>query len=239
MNQQRIGAFLKHLRKSKGLTQDQLAEQFHVSTRTVSRWETGSNMPDVDILIELATFYDVDIREIMAGEKLDGSTACETSSTLKSVAAYAAEKESRSKSKVVYIALITSVILNLCTILFSSDETGLLYGFVPSPVCKSVLWLVYGIAICLLVSYLRAHWFLEKPSQDPERTVTATVLSKEVKRGTHQAGRSKGGYSYTVTFITENGQELELFTYEIEFGSLKEGMKGALTYQGRYFVTFN
>ena len=44
MNQQRTGEFLKQLRKGKGLTQEQLAEHFFVSSRTVSRWETGSNM---------------------------------------------------------------------------------------------------------------------------------------------------------------------------------------------------
>ena len=65
MNQQKTGELLKRLRKEKGLTQEQLAEKFYVSSRTVSRWETGSNMPDVALLIELADFYDVDIREII------------------------------------------------------------------------------------------------------------------------------------------------------------------------------
>ena len=51
VNQQKIGEFLKHLRKEQGLTQEQLAEAFYVSSRTVSRWETGSNMPDLEILI--------------------------------------------------------------------------------------------------------------------------------------------------------------------------------------------
>ena len=45
MDQKKIGHFLKELRKEKELTQEQLAEKFHVSDRTVSRWETGSNMP--------------------------------------------------------------------------------------------------------------------------------------------------------------------------------------------------
>ena len=40
MNQKNIGSFLKILRKEKNLTQEQLAEQFNVSSRTVSRWET-------------------------------------------------------------------------------------------------------------------------------------------------------------------------------------------------------
>lgn len=67
MDQKKIGAFLKTLRTEKGLTQEQLAEQFQVSSRTVSRWETGSNMPDISTLAPLADFYDVDVREIMEG----------------------------------------------------------------------------------------------------------------------------------------------------------------------------
>jgi len=88
MNQQRIGQFLKHLRKNKGLTQEQLAEHFNVSSRTVSRWETGSNMPDVNMLIELADFYDTDIREIINGERKSENMDTENKDTLKKVAEY-------------------------------------------------------------------------------------------------------------------------------------------------------
>mgnify|MGYP003556972723 FL=1 len=65
MDQIKIGSFIKELRKEKNLTQEELAEKFNVARRTVSRWETGSNMPDLDILIEMADFYDVDLREIL------------------------------------------------------------------------------------------------------------------------------------------------------------------------------
>ena len=44
MEQQRVGSFLKELRKEKNLTQEQLAEQLNVSGRTVSRWETGGSL---------------------------------------------------------------------------------------------------------------------------------------------------------------------------------------------------
>lgn len=47
MNQIKIGSFLKELRKEKELTQEQLAEQLNVSNRSVSRWETGSTLPDI------------------------------------------------------------------------------------------------------------------------------------------------------------------------------------------------
>ena len=69
MDQQKIGSFLKVLRKEKGMTQEQLAEQFNVSSRTVSRWENGNNMPDLDILIEISDYYEIDLREILNGER--------------------------------------------------------------------------------------------------------------------------------------------------------------------------
>ncbi|MFR9236402.1 MAG: helix-turn-helix domain-containing protein, partial [Eisenbergiella massiliensis] len=59
MDQKKIGSFLKELRKEKGLTQEQLAELMYVSDRTVSRWETGSNLPSLDILIRISDYYNV------------------------------------------------------------------------------------------------------------------------------------------------------------------------------------
>ena len=69
MDVKKIGLFLKELRKEKHITQEELAEKLGVSNRTVSRWETGSNMPDFDVLIELSDFYGVEIKEILEGEK--------------------------------------------------------------------------------------------------------------------------------------------------------------------------
>ena len=66
-----IGKNLRELRREKGMTQEQLAEHFNVARRTVSRWETGSNMPDLDILIEMSDFYDVDLRELLDGERTE------------------------------------------------------------------------------------------------------------------------------------------------------------------------
>ena len=69
MDTKKIGAFLKQCRKEKNLTQEQLAEKFGVSARTVSRWETGTNLPDLSILVELAEYYDVEMRELLDGER--------------------------------------------------------------------------------------------------------------------------------------------------------------------------
>lgn len=98
MNQQNTGNFLRELRKSKGLTQEQLAERLNVSGRTVSRWENGMTMPDLDLLIELADLYDIDIRELIDGERKNDKMDKETKETLKKVADYA-ETEKRILAK--------------------------------------------------------------------------------------------------------------------------------------------
>ena len=91
----KTGKFLQELRKEKGLTQEQLAEQMGVARRTVSRWETGSNAPDLDILIDLSDYYDVDLREILSGERKSEHMNEELKETVLQVADYSNEEKER------------------------------------------------------------------------------------------------------------------------------------------------
>ncbi|MBR2745745.1 MAG: helix-turn-helix domain-containing protein [Erysipelotrichaceae bacterium] len=95
MDMMKIGKNLQELRKEKGMTQEQLAEHFNVARRTVSRWETGSNMPDLDILIEMADFYDVDLRELLDGERTEQKMEKELNETVLKVAEYSNEEKTR------------------------------------------------------------------------------------------------------------------------------------------------
>ena len=109
VDQQKIGAFLKDLRKEKGLTQEQLAERFHVSDRTVSRWENGNNMPDLSVLVELAEFYEVEIREIIDGERKSGEMNTETNQTVQVVADYAKEEKKHIKRRTKIISVVVTL----------------------------------------------------------------------------------------------------------------------------------
>ena len=66
-----------------------------VARRTVSRWETGSNMPDLDILLELSDFYEVDLREILSGERKSERMKEELKETVLQVADYSNEEKAR------------------------------------------------------------------------------------------------------------------------------------------------
>ena len=88
MDVKKIGGFLKMLRKEKGLTQERLAEILYVSGRTVSRWETGTSMPELGILMQMAEFYNVDLKEILDGKRKGEIMDKELQETLLKVADY-------------------------------------------------------------------------------------------------------------------------------------------------------
>ena len=70
MDQRKIGKFIAALRKEKGLTQEQLGEKLGVTNKTVSRWENGNYMPDVEMLLLLTEEFGVSINELISGERL-------------------------------------------------------------------------------------------------------------------------------------------------------------------------
>ena len=70
MDQVKVGRFIAKLRKEQGLTQEALGQELGVTNKTVSRWETGSYMPDIELLIPLGEILGVSVNELLAGERL-------------------------------------------------------------------------------------------------------------------------------------------------------------------------
>lgn len=61
---------LQELRKSRNLTQEELAEVLFVSRTAISKWESGRGYPSIDSLKEISKFFSVTIDELLSGEKL-------------------------------------------------------------------------------------------------------------------------------------------------------------------------
>lgn len=70
MDQIKIGKFIAELRREAGLTQEALGEKIGVTNKTVSRWENGNYMPDIEMLQLLAQEFNVSINELLIGEKM-------------------------------------------------------------------------------------------------------------------------------------------------------------------------
>lgn len=117
MDQKKIGLFLRELRNEKNLSQEQLAEEFGVSSRSISRWENGNTMPDISIIIELADFYDVDIREIIHGERKSENMDKELKDTLVTVADYTNNENGKIMQSAINMAIITSVLFEIITLI--------------------------------------------------------------------------------------------------------------------------
>ena len=125
MDLQKIGSFLKELRKEKELTQEQLAETLNVSRRTVSRWETGSNMPDLDLLMEMADLYQVELRELLNGERKNEPMNKELKETVMQVAEYSNAEKKRSTTivRVYFVVGIIALIINAIINMLETEET--------------------------------------------------------------------------------------------------------------------
>lgn len=125
MDQQKIGLFLKTLRKEKEMTQEEIAEVFNVSRRTVTRWETGVSMPDLDILVEIADYYEVDLKEIFDGERKSEKMNEEMKETVMKVAEYSNDqKDKMARVTLTYFILgIIALIINQGMQFFELPET--------------------------------------------------------------------------------------------------------------------
>ena len=70
MNTYVTGATVKQLREAKHITQAELAERIGVSSKTVSKWETGKGLPDISLLQPLAQALGISVIELMNGERI-------------------------------------------------------------------------------------------------------------------------------------------------------------------------
>ena len=70
MNQEKIGNFIKSLRESHNMTQEELASLIPISRQAISKWERGLGIPDSSTLICLSKIFDVSINEILSGEHI-------------------------------------------------------------------------------------------------------------------------------------------------------------------------
>lgn len=170
MDQKKFGSFLRELRKEKQLTQEQLAERFGVTSRSVSRWETDSNMPDLSILVELADFYDVDIRDIIDGERKGEDMNKEEKERLQLVADYAETEKNTllMRLRLISIVGLVSLIAGLTMMVISRDNN--------LPVYDYLMGTLMGVAIgALLVAVFYSTGVLEN-MRKRKRTLMKVLL---------------------------------------------------------------
>jgi len=169
MDQIKIGSFLKQLRKEKGITQDEFAEKLGVSNRTVSRWETGSNVPDISLLVDIADFYDVDVREIIEGEKKSEMMNEEIRDTAEKMAVYAGAEKSKLLKFAQIFGIIGIIALSGATVFACINIEPTVVSFIP-------VLLSFMALISMMVMTLYVTGVLGKVANNKKATVIIIVF---------------------------------------------------------------
>ena len=171
MDMKKIGSFLKALRKEKGLTQEQLAEKLGVAGRTVSRWETASNMPDLSVLIQLAEFYDIEVGEILDGERKDTIMDKEVKETLNKIADYSSDEKQKAVN-VYKFSLMTMFFIGFIIVL---TEFALLVDF--RYIIAESLPLLVGGCTCVIMTLKNGLWdTFSKKKITPARDALTSII---------------------------------------------------------------
>ncbi len=132
---------LQQLRKSRGLTQEQLAEQLYVSRTAISKWESGRGYPGIDLLKSIAVYFGVSIDEMLSGETLISIAENENKSNMREICGLI--------FAVVDLCFLLLIILPLypkqsnefvfSVSLFAYEQTGTLI--------RLVYWILFGLLI--------------------------------------------------------------------------------------------
>ncbi len=141
-----IGGNLLKLRKNMKLTQLEVAEKFNYSDKSISKWEKGESLPNVEILCELANFYGVTLNDLTNKNEIETNTS---------------SKKSKKKEKVlVPRAFSTHLMITLLSIAAVWVLATTL--FVILKLCLKInyytIFLWAGVASCVVLIVFNSIW---------------------------------------------------------------------------------
>ena len=93
MDQVKTGRFIAELRRQQGWTQEALGEKLGVTNKTVSRWENGNYMPDIEMLQLLSQTFQVSMEELLAGRRLPDEAVQEDAGTAWKASPFSLEEQ--------------------------------------------------------------------------------------------------------------------------------------------------
>ena len=108
MDNKKMAEFIAEQRKSKRMTQKELAERLGITDKAVSKWERGLSCPDISLLAELSDVLEVSVSELLNGNKADSTEAAEVETMVETTLQYA-NTVTKSRIKDIRAALIVAI----------------------------------------------------------------------------------------------------------------------------------
>lgn len=165
----KIGKFIADCRKKKNITQEQLAEKLYITDKAVSKWERGLSLPDADKMLDLCNILDINVNELLNGEKIDMQNYEKKMEEL--LVELAKQEELKNKRLItdMWVLTITTFIFYIALILISCSllEEGPILGTI---ICVSTIVFIiicfYGFKLEVDAGYYECkhchHIFEEK-----------------------------------------------------------------------------
>ena len=196
-----LGEKLQQLRKSRGMTQEELAEALFVSRTAVSKWESGRGYPSIDSLKALSAFFSVSVDDLLSAEKLMDI----------------AEKDTESKIRTVSGRLFGMVDLSAFLLIFLPlypnpadgyvDSVNLLSFTGISPAIRGVYWALF---LALILAGAVKIVLTELKAEKGQRTVTAFSMGVGIPC-VFLLALTKEAYAVVVAFLLLIGKTMLLF----------------------------
>lgn len=115
MDPEKIGVFIRDVRKENGLTQEQLAEKLGVSQRSISRWETGKTMPDYSLLPSICEALEINMAELLSAERIEGDSVSKLQVTAMAHNMISIMNDNKNIRRIIG-AVISAVIMLTCAV---------------------------------------------------------------------------------------------------------------------------
>ena len=115
MNQIKIGKFIAECRKKESLTQMQLAEMLGITDKAISKWERGITMPDSSIMLELCDILNINVNELLNGEKI----SMENNNQKNEQLLLGMKKELEEKNKIIWTTMWVIMIVSITALIAS------------------------------------------------------------------------------------------------------------------------
>lgn len=148
MNLIKIGKFIADCRKDKNITQEQLAEKLLITDRAVSKWERGLSLPDADKMLDLCNILDINVNELLNGEKINMKDYEKKTEDLLVELAKQDEIKNKKLMTSMWTILITSAIFYISIIILAINtlEEGFLLGAI---ICGATILVLVAAFIAL------------------------------------------------------------------------------------------
>jgi transcriptional regulator with XRE-family HTH domain len=201
MDYKKIGKFIVNLRKDKSFTQKELADKLFISDKAVSKWERGLALPDIGLIEKLADCLDVNVSEILKGEKIEEMTKKSSDEIVRESIPFFQKKYFKAKICKVILILILSIFVSYFGLLCLGEVT-----------CGSLNWVLFDAEYSMnlpsfssKIAKRKSEQFLESLKNYDYETIKKLLIKNTSRNDTNLKSITMDDYINNLKVIKKEG----------------------------------